>query len=96
MADTHFGALRSKKRVVDEVLGTRPSQPTTGDFYFETATNRMVVYNSNQWFYAQFTTTTSTSTSTTSTSTSTTSTSSSSSTTTSTSSSTSTSTTTTL
>ena len=97
MADTHFGGgLIGKRRVVDEVLGTRPSEPVSGDFYFDTRFNRMAVYNSNQWWYANFTTTTSTSTSTTTTSTSTTTTSTSTSSSTSTSTSSSTSTTTTF
>jgi hypothetical protein len=97
MADTHFSNLIGTKRVIDETLGVQPVEPPiTGDFYWESANNRMAYYNSNQWVYFNYTTTTSTSSSTTTTSTSTTTTSTSSSTTTSTSTSTTTSTTTTL
>lgn len=94
--NTHFGALAGRRRTIDPVLGTLPTLPTDGDFYFDTRNNRMVVYLSSQWLYANFTTTTSTSTSTTTTSTSTTTTSTSTSTSTSSTTSTSTSTTTTL
>lgn len=93
MSDTHYSGLVRKKRVL---FDAPPAEPQTGDFYYDNKNNRMAVYNSNQWFFAAFTTTTSTSTSTTSTSTSTTSTSTSTSSSTTTSTSTSTSTTTTL
>lgn len=77
-------------------LTTAPTEPVTGEMYYDTAQNKLFIYNGTAWKSASFTTTTSTSTSTTSTSTSTTSTSTSSSTSTSTSTSSSTSTTTTL
>ena len=92
MADTHFGALRSKRRVAT----ANPAEPQTGDFYFDNILNRWAVYDTDRWYFAEVSTTTSTSTSTTSTSTSTTSTSTSTTSSTTTSTSSSTSTTTTL
>ena len=65
MADTHFSSLIRIRRVVDETLGVRPSEPVTGDFYFDSRNNRWAVYDTNQWLYAAVSTTTSTSTSTT-------------------------------
>lgn len=67
MAKTHYSSLESKIRH----LTSSPTEATAGDMYYDTATNRLYVYNGSAWKYAGFTTTTSTSTSTTSTSTST-------------------------
>ena len=98
---THFQSLEGRL----DYDTANPSEPTQGQSYYNTSTNRWYIYVGSYWRYAAFTTTTSTSTSTsttstststTSTSTSTTSTSTSTTTTTSTSTSTSTSTTTTL
>ena len=96
MPSTHITQLRNKRRVIQTATAVFPSEPVTGDFFWDASNNAMWVYDTNQWYHANFTTTTSTSTSTTSTSTSTTSTSSSTSSSSSTSTSTSTSTTTTL
>ena len=94
MAKTHYQNLEAKIRI----LTSAPAEPVDGDTYYDSATNRLYIYNADNaaWEYVGFTTTTSTSTSTTSTSTSTTSTSSSTTSSTSTSITTSTSTTTTL
>src|SRR3990167_2066103 len=96
MAYTTFSRLINRKRRIQTNTEAFPTEPVTGDFFFDSFSNVEWVFQTNQWYYAQFTTTTSTSTSTTSTSTSTTSTSSSTSSSTSTSTTTSTYTTTTL
>ena len=82
---TKFSALRSQI----DFQTSSPAEPVAGDFYYDTSSHRVYVYDGSAWYYGAVTTTTSTSTSTTSTSTS-------SSTSSSTSTSTSTSTTTTL
>ena len=96
MADTHFGSLANKRRVLAPDLAGNPVDPQVGDMFFDNLNNRWAIYYSSQWYYLALTTSTSTSSSTTTTSTSTTTTSTSTSTTTSTSTSTTTSTTTTL
>lgn len=63
---THFSSFENKIQQAT----TAPSEPVTGDFYYDTSTNKLYVYNSG-WRSASFSTTTSTSTSTSTTSTST-------------------------
>ena len=98
MASTHFTNLRGRRRRILLGIGsnTLPTEPVTGDFFFDTQANAMWVYDTNQWYHANYTTTTSTSTSTTSTSSSTSTTTSTSTSTSTTSTSSSTSTTTTI
>jgi len=93
---TRFSAYSGK--IETRTTPPTPTTPRGGDFYLNTLTDQLFIFNSRigQWVVAQLTTTTSTSSSTTTTSTSTTTTSTSSSTSSSTSTSTSTSTTTTL
>lgn len=93
---THFTNLRGTRRRIELSIGSLPSNPVTGDFFWDSTTNTMRVYDNGQWYHAQFSTTTSTSTSTTSTSSSTSTTTSTSTSTSTTSTSTSTSTTTTI
>lgn len=66
---THFSSLEAALRTAT----TAPAEPVSGDFYYDTANNKLCIYNGTlkAWKCAGFTTTTSTSTSTTSTSSST-------------------------
>lgn len=93
---THFSSLESKKRRIQLGLESLPTQPEEGEYFFDSFSNQIAVFQGGKWWFRALTTTTSTSTSTTTTSTSTTTTSTSTSTSTTTSTSTSTSTTTTL
>ena len=66
-AATHYSNLAGK--IVERT--SHPSNPKTGEFYVNSDTNYIHVYDGSHWYGEELTTTTSTSSSTTTTSTST-------------------------
>lgn len=71
MADTHFSKLVAKRQSGAGSAIPHAKDSRTGDFYWDTTSNRLAVFNGTNWVYAQFATTRSTSTSVTTTSSST-------------------------